>query len=1142
MKSSQLASSFKLTTVKAFERELSVASKAFQGKENEHNWEQREKYLQLLLHVLDECDDDAWRACAVQGVHDLVLGIADATKSLRTKYAFAAFDVITAIGRRVGGALDGYTLETLVLALLQCGGSTKQLVATRAKDTMLVLLATTTYHNKILALLCSKFHDRNQQVRHYIATFMRTYLQVHTRNPAVRASMSKQTHVLEPFIRAALLDASPMVRDQAKHVFWLYRRHWPARIEKLTKQLDDTTKRQLDKWMATLVDSQEDDDNATIASSSTVSTGSTTRPSSGNRSVLGKRKVLTRATPTPPPISAKSAAYESSSQPRASPSPVVQLRRTKSDTVLPLENPKTPKASKTTPKTPNATPKTTTQPLASATLLHMLRSKDVATNVNALRTLAERLQRPRTQLSSSMVLPLTVPSRMDMLPILWEYLSPERFHGDLCRQLMSWECLATVFVQVFSLPHYAPSLILADDQPACRRGLRRLKRYLARHDPSLVKHLLNILLMATYAGGSGLQDRNAKKQLSAQKTADANAARDSLVDGLVLWLDELLCDHVGLGGGSSNNENDENDENAENDENDRWTESSLLHDNDDDDNDMEHVASAWFDDDTHLEECLEATLRLFRAKQMPPAHLAHLLTLISRLRLANERVFDKVLAQEDDDIAMPLRKLLAQPMAPPTTTNIDENNNNNTVDSGGDTGDTGDTGDNMHDVLDDHHTTRSIHSASPPPSYDDVVRQDHEFANRAQDNDDENRSPTPQNDHNEELETRDASAASDTDEKPTNHHHDSPSPVLLGQSCEDDVLNTSIGGNVLVDTSPPLHEHMPNIPLTNSSLRGLHQRPNAAKAQHPRSFNAQSPSKKARTALHHDSDTLPSATTQVLAPTGAMSSEEKEEKEEKDDDGTRLYEALQALNMHQAGHKDAYFQLTQLCKAHANKQHRHDNIWMQPLPEQKETLPTTTLFDLAFRVSVEQGQQLHHQTPPHPLVPWLRWIQCFLHHQSALFQHLHDAHLMHILAKTLLETKREKFNQIAVLVEDNLTAIFTTVLDVKRGLDVLKHLASQSYGDVTDPWVHPLSSLFSVMGIVVQRMPGHDLIHQMLHKKIWTDTILQGFNHGDVSVRQACVKALVKMADVLGKDQDIKAFLPSLRDEQRHLLDYYIHR
>lgn len=208
-------------------------------------------------------------------------------------------------------------------------------------------------------------------------------------------------------------------------------------------------------------------------------------------------------------------------------------------------------------------------------------------------------------------LPSSVPSKADLEPIFTDYLTSQNSDRLVHETLMSWDCLAGVFLRALRFEHYVDTLLWhchagdAEKTSIYRRGVQKLKLLLARSDPDLAERLLERLVHVHHT-----QD---------------NAKKDTLCVKFLDWMDELVCDFVGLGseadpdlladpGGA------------------HW--SAMVS--------GEVVAALWFDDKNNAHRYLSELFPwLDRIDDASPL-CAALLTLVGRLRLANERVFENL--------------------------------------------------------------------------------------------------------------------------------------------------------------------------------------------------------------------------------------------------------------------------------------------------------------------------------------------------------------------------------------------------------------------------------------------------------------------------------------------------------------------
>ena len=273
--------------------------------------------------------------------------------------------------------------------------------------------------------------------------------------------------------------------------------------------------------------------------------------------------------------------------------------------------------------------------LAKATLLQMLKSTDIDSNCRAIRRLSKKLKGSASLYHDSYTLPSDVPSPTDLQPILINYMSRETNNNTFWETLMSWDCLVAVYTRMIHIQHYVPALLLASQgynsgvfsqqqqlsivKKTCRIGLRRLRNYLTSYDPELPKHLLQVLDRTSVMYNQDLQ------------------RRDTITLYIIEWMDEIVCEYVGLG--MDDEEEDDTIIMQVKEGSDYYFEQDG------------HPAYPWFDDETNMRQAISRVLAMLEtarekeyAEEEGEEHGSRLhktlKTLISRLRLSNERVFD----------------------------------------------------------------------------------------------------------------------------------------------------------------------------------------------------------------------------------------------------------------------------------------------------------------------------------------------------------------------------------------------------------------------------------------------------------------------------------------------------------------------
>jgi hypothetical protein len=268
---------------------------------------------------------------------------------------------------------------------------------------------------------------------------------------------------------------------------------------------------------------------------------------------------------------------------------------------------------------------------AASSLLHMLKSNDTLMQCKGIHQLSQKLQNVTYDPSSvtTTSLPPGVPSRIDLVNVFTNMLSRNDLDLELYHTLMSWESLAGIFVYIMSLNYYVPTLIIANQQECHNqhttpneqkmkalysKGLKRIKLFLKCHDPHLPKQLLD-MMQGLQTNNMDLFDAHIKRDLMAYPHYKLG-----LQCGLLNWLDEILCDYVGL-------YEDEDPEISM--EGSKWLQKAVH----------QQVASQWFDDNFNVRSLIRFVLHRLNREQNQIYPI--LCRMAAHLKMGNERVFEQ---------------------------------------------------------------------------------------------------------------------------------------------------------------------------------------------------------------------------------------------------------------------------------------------------------------------------------------------------------------------------------------------------------------------------------------------------------------------------------------------------------------------
>ncbi|CEI99759.1 hypothetical protein RMCBS344292_13840 [Rhizopus microsporus] len=609
--------SAKILTQKDLEKEFIAISKLFVGKETEHNWEKRDAAIRQLRETLHSTHFEEWKSTFVRGIHDVASDVIKTIHSLRSSVALEGLALISDISLLIGECLDLYTIETILTNLLKCCSTTKKIIVSKSNEVTSQFLSRTNYHFKVVSILCKNISDKNTQVRQSSALFLKTVLQTHGQKEQTKLAIGKaeSTALIHQSLNKGLSDASPSVREACRQAYWTYHEYWPNEAKKSNSSSSIST------------------------TSSSSSKPPTLKRASSNSDVDGKKhhsipavsievkknlsiQKLTRlshishvSAPTAP------VAYKLNKQ--LSTTHARSQRQTKSDFHH-------------------------RSALESASILNMLKSNDTNQRCNGIRKLSEKLHNTVYNPSGSISLPPDVPSKLNLLPILMDYISRKDLELEVYQTLMSWESLAGIFVYVMSLNYYAPTLIIADQQ--CKssqskrsdmtavfsKGLARMKLFLKRNDPGLVMKLLNLLKSTENVQKSKQLDSSVKRDILLFPIN-----KERLQVGLLEWIDQLACDHLGL-------TQDEDMETLM--EGSRWLNASL----------QTTTAEQWFDVNENVKQLTDYVVHMTTADSTKHQELLQpaLQQLVEHLKMINVTVFDDVVQSANKDPKVAKNSLL----------------------------------------------------------------------------------------------------------------------------------------------------------------------------------------------------------------------------------------------------------------------------------------------------------------------------------------------------------------------------------------------------------------------------------------------------------------------------------------------------
>ncbi|CAO3638943.1 unnamed protein product [Mucor fragilis] len=236
----------KILTFKQLKHEFDVASLLFSGRETDSNWESRQSFFEKVKGFLPSDDAKTHKKELVQKIHEVIPGVYNTIKSIRTTLIEEALSLVEAIGTYAGDSINMHTNEAILRFLMNESSVTKKATASRAFDATNNYLTKIRFRPKVLTFLCARAQDKNPQLREFAFGYIKTVLSVH--GSAITSRLTENadlTQAVADSLKKGLVDAAPTVRSACKETYYTYEEHWPTAAFEFASKLDVVTQRRL---------------------------------------------------------------------------------------------------------------------------------------------------------------------------------------------------------------------------------------------------------------------------------------------------------------------------------------------------------------------------------------------------------------------------------------------------------------------------------------------------------------------------------------------------------------------------------------------------------------------------------------------------------------------------------------------------------------------------------------------------------------------------------------------------------------------------------------------------------------------------------------------------------------------------------
>ncbi|KAJ6539138.1 clasp N terminal-domain-containing protein [Mycena capillaripes] len=229
------------------ETEFAAMQKPFEGKENEHNWADRERAILRVRGMFKGEIHLRYTDTFLANMKEFIQLSLKTLVSLRTTVAINTCSLYTEMATALGTALDPYC-DTLFTNLLRMAGFTKKLTAQQSQAAVSTIIENTSTPPRILLpLLWTTLQEKTVQARAFVVAHLKQYLEVHGQRSKHAIETSGGLEIIEKSLKKALADANPAVRDNARICFWVFEAIWRDRGGTLLGGLDSVARKQLEK-------------------------------------------------------------------------------------------------------------------------------------------------------------------------------------------------------------------------------------------------------------------------------------------------------------------------------------------------------------------------------------------------------------------------------------------------------------------------------------------------------------------------------------------------------------------------------------------------------------------------------------------------------------------------------------------------------------------------------------------------------------------------------------------------------------------------------------------------------------------------------------------------------------------------------
>lgn len=256
-----------VSSAQELQRDVEALLPPFNGKETEFNWGNREKNI-VKFRALVIGNAEKYPDALVQATRALADGISKSITSLRTTLSSNGCQLVKEISYYLTKHIDPIA-EQLFHPLASVTSATKKIASLNSFGSLCILLANTSYSNRLFNQCYALYQDKSVQPRLYSSTFLQIFITKHANR------LDQQNlETVHKWVFKGVSDPNITVRESMRTTFWVLYRKFPQVGENILSKHDLNVKKALERSKPTDITAPQ-----TVPSGSSILANERKRPS-----------------------------------------------------------------------------------------------------------------------------------------------------------------------------------------------------------------------------------------------------------------------------------------------------------------------------------------------------------------------------------------------------------------------------------------------------------------------------------------------------------------------------------------------------------------------------------------------------------------------------------------------------------------------------------------------------------------------------------------------------------------------------------------------------------------------------------------------------------------------------------------------